>query len=125
MPRDHNPQPRDCGHCDGTGWVWVAEAYALHAHPVPTAEQAAARGADLAVLTAKASASRAAVLASVYPCKHCNTALFYRWAGGHLDTGHDRGRCGECIDVTGRGTRRRRAAPAEPEPVGADRKDLF
>ncbi len=123
MPRDYNPPGEDCSHCGNIGWVFVADAYAERMHPVPTAVQAKYLDTDLQLLAARVGAARAAAADSVYPCKRCNTDLFYRWAGGHLDSKHDRGSCDECCDLAGRRPRRR-PAPA-PDAVGTDRKDLF
>lgn len=62
----------------------------------------------------------AALLNSVYPCRVCKPAAFFRWAGGHFAADHDAGSCPDCA-TPGQTRRRapaRTAASHEPPPVG-------
>lgn len=103
-----------CEKCDGHGWRTVKEDYAVRTarrplhldSPNPDDRQRAS-----AIYEAAIGAARN----SVYPCRECNSSLFYRWAGGHLESTHDRSACVECQQP-----RKGRYTPKEPrEP------DLF
>lgn len=62
---------------------------------------------------------RAALLNTVYPCKTCQPTLFYRWAGRHLDSDHDRQSCVECKALDPTTFRRGKAkAPGRMEIEG-------
>lgn len=93
--------------CDG-GWRWVQLPYAEHlaAKPDGTVDHA----------------TLAAFLNSVYPCRTCHPAAFYRWAEGHFARDHDAAACDDCRDAA-KGRRRsigRPASPARPSdpPIG-------
>lgn len=116
-PLDERPRGERCDQCAGTGWVQVKAAYAVHLFPDPTHAQLAGltEGEAQAVNDATAERRRFA-LDSVYPCRECAPAMFFRWAGGHFKMGHDPGSCTECIEVTGHrrpGARR----PSKPRPI--------
>lgn len=105
---------KGCDRCDG-GWRTVTEGYVDRLAPIPTA-------LDLAPFTEEEQGAilylngvkRAALRDSVYPCSDCNSSAFYRWAGGHLEANHDRGRCLECVELDkARGHRRSRSAPRD------------
>lgn len=86
-----------CGKCHGVEWVWVTPSYPFTQVPDPTAELLAQIPAEAhAALAAQVDLARRAAAASVYPCRACNSALFYRWRGGHLASDHDRADCPEC-----------------------------
>jgi hypothetical protein len=104
---------RDCeGGCVG-GWKEVQEAYAL---------QEAAKAGDPG--DPRYEAALAAARNTVYPCRICNKAAFFRWAGGHLDPEHDRSTCGECLEAGApsghRKQHRKGGGNAEPPPPGDD-----
>lgn len=87
----------NCGKCHGVGWAWVGRSYPLEQVPDPTAELLAQIPAEAhARVVQQVELQRRAAAASVYPCRACNSALFYRWRGGHLDSEHDRAHCAEC-----------------------------
>lgn len=95
----------DCA-CEGTGWRRVQPAYAL---------QVAARYGEPG--TQRHTAALESARNTVYPCKDHNTAVFFRWAGGHYEPDHDRGNCGECIEAGAPAARRpRRPGREEPPP---------
>lgn len=102
----------DCG--EGHGWKHVQEPYA-----VQQAERAGEPG------TAEYAAALAAARNTVYPCRTCNKAAFFRWAGRHWLPDHDVASCGECIEAgrpapNGRKAGRRRPATEEPPPPPTD-----
>lgn len=112
--------PTACA-CEG-GWVRVHAGYAERRHPDPTPPEAGASSEVMAVYEhqlANVSGRRAATAETYYPCKHCNQSAFYRWAGGHWDSGHDTARCDECHGTTTRVGRRRTEAAA-PAPARTD-----
>lgn len=117
MPTDPKDDPLaedegPCTRCD-RGWITVKASYAVHLFPDPTMEQLADLDDDQqAGLWYTIEASRAAARNSVYPCRRCNRVMFYRWAEGHLATGHDALRCSECIEVMGGKRAAARAAKA-------------
>lgn len=60
----------------------------------------------------------AALLNSVYPCRVCKPAAFFRWVGGHFASDHDVANCPDC---TVPGQRRRTPARTRTDgtpPVG-------
>lgn len=89
-PRPDGPCPR----CDGARWVLVTPVYAERLAPVP--DVAGLPDDQAAALLREAHARRAALTDSWYPCRDCNRAQFFRWAGGHLASDHDRAACDEC-----------------------------
>lgn len=123
---------RGCDRCDH-GWRGVTQAYVDRKAPMPGPLDAAmvdvegmAEAHEL--LIAEVTARRAALAGSVYPCKDCLPATFYRWAGGHFDLNHDTAGCPECQEIIGhrRGGRRR---PAQRDlvrdgPAPLPRRDL-
>lgn len=119
---DDPPRTGPCTRCDGTKWVQVKPAYALHLVPDPepgllaicTPEQAA-------LLHAEVEQRRAAARDSWYPCRDCNPGPFFRWAAGHWNKDHDVASCAECIDALG-GSRAARAQHTVPETP--ERRDL-
>lgn len=97
-----------CGKCHGVGWVWVGRSYPLEQVPDPAADLLAQIPAEThAELARQVDLARKAAAASVYPCRACNSNLFFRWREGHLASDHDRGGCPEC-----QGTPRRRRVHA-------------
>lgn len=115
---------RNGGRCAGSGWVQVTPAYAEKLFPMPpqpsleTQDQAA----EWAAIAKGVESRRKAAADSWYPCKDCNGAVFYRWAGHHLESGHARSGCPECelaAELSGRPARKRdqyTPAPAGPLP---------
>lgn len=113
----------DCAPCDGSGWRRVQAKYAEH-----QASLKVPRELDVEWTAAHEKAWRSAyetALNSVYPCKDCNTEMFWRWANGHLDREHDRASCAECIALgvpgskkrhSGRSSRAADRPPPTPEP---------
>lgn len=81
--------------CDN-GWIWAAPEYVDH------------------VVGATQHTERA-VANSVYPCSQCQPELFHRWAGGHLEPGHDPG-CAECKQTKPGRRRRRPTAHVDEQP---------
>lgn len=128
MPTENDPLAEDegpCTKCVG-GYVEVKPAYALHQYPDPTMDQLAALDHDpaaVAALWAQVETSRQAALNSVYPCRRCNPALFFRWAGGHLVLNHDMVNCQECVEAMGGKRAAARAARAFPD-TPTPRRDL-
>lgn len=120
MPTDNDPLAEEegpCVRCEG-GWVQVRPEYAVHRFPDPTMEQlAGADDATRAAMWRTVECSRAAARNSVYPCRRCRPEAFYRWAGGHLDAGHDVLACSECIELmTPRRASRARRTPVTTTP---------
>lgn len=125
MATENDPLAEDEGPCTRCehGWVQVQPAYAVHQYPDPTMEQLDGLTAgEAAVVWATVEANRAAALKSVYPCRRCNRAMFFRWAGGHFTFGHDPLRCDECIEAMGGKRAAQRAAKAYGDLT--PRKDL-
>lgn len=121
------PPPGPCRRCEGTGWVQVQDAYAVHLYPDPTLEQLAGLDDTAAdEVVAQVQLQRAAAANSVYPCRDCNPPMFFRWAGGHFKLGHDYAKCDECIEVLGGRRAARRAVNHLPEqtPVTTPRRDI-
>jgi hypothetical protein len=88
--------------------VDVLPSYAVHMHPDPTLEQLAALGEEAqAELWADLGRKRRAAENSVYPCRQCAPALFFRWAGGHFGLHHNAAECDECIELLGKRAARR------------------
>lgn len=127
VPTDQDPLAEDegpCTRCTG-GWIDVQPSYATHLFPDPTMEDLdGLDDATVAVVWARIEGSRRAALNSVYPCRRCNRAMFFRWADGHLKFGHDALRCPECIEVMGGKRAAARAAKALDLTGAAPRKDL-
>ncbi len=97
-----------CSKCHGGRWVPVLPSYATHMHPDPTMEQLAVlTEAEQDTLWAELGAKRAAAENSVYPCRQCAPALFFRWAGGHFGLHHNTAECEECIELLGKRAARR------------------
>lgn len=67
--------------CEG-GWREVTDVYAEHL-----------AGGD--------SVQLAALRNSVYPCKACKPAQFFRWVQGHYGPGHEPEACDACKDSLG------------------------
>lgn len=89
------PDPEFEHVCDD-GWVWVTASYAM-------ARATADEG------------SHAALMNTVYPCKHCRPAQFYRWAHGCYGVDHDAFNCPEC-QAAGTSGRRRARGPLRSVP---------
>lgn len=84
------------------GWVSPPPSYIDHYSPLPTRpDPDASPGvvAEFEKLLVEVNARRAAHENTVYPCKTCRPAAFYRWAGGHFAVGHDASDCSQCVDV--------------------------
>lgn len=97
---------RGCDRCE-FGWRTVSDSYPERLVPTP---DLSGLPPDLAAVARRdIEARRASLAGSVYPCKECQPTLFYRWAGGHLASKHDRGDCEECQEIA-RGKRPSRAA---------------
>lgn len=129
-----------CARCEH-GWVEVTAAYVDRKAPWPAplaAELMSEEGMQeaYAALVASVAQRRASLARSVYPCRECQPAAFYRWAQGHNDPNHDRMNCAECRELDGRrgkgrasSQRRERdllregPSPA-PVPAAAHRRDL-
>lgn len=121
-----------CGNpkCDN-GWVAVGDAYVTRVAPEPTLPEGEGPEMDaIRKATVLAwQAQRAAAAETVYPCKACQPALFFRWCEGHLDPAHDRFECDDC-DTPGHGRTRRKgttrslAAPTPPAPEIPTRADI-
>lgn len=111
-----------CTRCD-QGMVQVRPAYAEHLYPDPTAEQVAGLTAEqLAGVWARIEERRAAARWSFYPCRTCRPTQFYRWVGGHMDSGHNPTTCAECVELMGGARAAARAARAYADLT--PRKDL-
>lgn len=111
------------------GWVQVLPSYADTHAPEP--ELPEGDGPELEALRQKLIAewrSRQASLRETwYPCRECNSRLFRRWAGHHLESDHDRSEC-EICETPKPHSRRRRERPnslAIPEPPPDDRQEQF
>lgn len=114
--------PGPCTRCDGSRWVQVKPAYALHLVPDPDPQLLAiCTPEQAAVVWAEVDAQRGAARDSWYPCRDCNPRQFFRWAEGHWNKDHDVTNCAECIDALGGKRAARRAAAAMSPP---ERKDL-
>lgn len=105
------------------GWITVRAEYVDRIVPDPEhvpddPEAAAAIEAEIARL-------RKLHAGDVYPCRHCQPNLFFRWADGHHEPGHE---CAECASLrTGRKRSRSRPERSEdppPAPELPERKDL-
>lgn len=112
-----------CETCGGGGWVLVQEGYVDRLAPVPD------RAIDLTddvydALVAANAARRAALARTVYPCKECRPAQFFRWAAGHFAGDHDRTACDECRDGRVTSGRRRRRGGHEQPPLPEPPPDL-
>lgn len=110
------------GRCGGVGWVQVTAAYAEKLFPLPPAAtlEDADHAAAFAALAEAVERRRRAAADSWYPCRECEPSLFYRWAGRHLDSKHDRAGCAECSledEEKRRRPRTERAAPAHAAPA--------
>lgn len=113
-PLDDTPPAgrTDCrkgGRCDGSGWVQVQPAYAAQQHPYPPNPELDATDEELAEhgrLVRRTDVLRGQVADSYYPCKSCNEAAFFRWAGGHHRPDHDQSACPECVELIHRPRRR-------------------
>lgn len=118
MPTDNDPLAEDegpCTRCDG-GWVQVQPAYAVHQYPDLSAEQLDGLPPEaVELLVGSIDLMRYAALNSVYPCRRCRPAMFFRWAGGHFKFGHDIATCPECIEVLGGRRAARRVAAHLPD----------
>lgn len=125
MPTENDPLAEETGPCTTCerGWVTVKPGYALHLYPDPTMEQLADLDEEQqAKLWATTEEHRRAAANSVYPCRRCRPAMFYRWAGGHFRPGHDPLACDECTELMGGKRAAQRAARALP--VTTPRRDL-
>lgn len=96
------------GRCDGKGWVWVTEEYAIGQAPMPTEEwfsehpHVSREGVERSVME-----RRAALMNTGYPCKACQPTRFFRWVGGHFASDHDAASCAECAEGASVPLRRR------------------
>lgn len=111
-----------CALCGGNRYVFVLDGYVDQQAPLPVHELGQS-DEEFSALHAEAVAKRSALSNTVYPCRECAPAAFMRWAGGHLDPGHEAGACDECRRANaprhGGGSRRRgRGADPLPEPPG-------
>jgi len=114
-----------CGRCDGHGWVQVQPQYAVDLFPDPTAERLALLNDEQqAAAWEHVRVMRAAAAESVYPCKACRPTLFFRWAGGHLGSGHDAASCTECIEALGVRGAKSAARGRTTVPTTPNRKDI-
>lgn len=110
-------EPAMCS-CE-SGWIVVPPSYAEHMHPLPQQPEVGATAEAMILYqhqTERVLMSRASAMNSVYPCKRCRPAKFERWAGGHLDSGHDLHHCEVCKDAAGTTKRERRSRPRQVEP---------
>lgn len=127
MPTENDPlaEAEAPCRCDG-GWVQVRPAYALHLYPDPPADVVADLPAEAhQELLRQLDLKRKAATNSWYPCRVHRPALFYRWVGGHLSTGHDVAACDECIQhLGGRRAARRALAHLPDTPTTEQRRDL-
>lgn len=90
MKECENPR---CEH----GWIKSADDYGEKVYPGPTAEQLGRLSdEDRVALEIHTSAIQQALSDSMYPCKICRPAQFWRWQGGHWRSNHDRSSCDEC-----------------------------
>ncbi len=110
-----------CDHCEG-GWVKVADDYGQKIHPGPSAETLEGMAEkDRERLLRLTESIQATISNSVYPCRHCNEAAFWRWRGGHLESAHNRGTCDVCTPSRPRGRSPvMDPGPSEPERARAD-----
>lgn len=86
----------------------VSRRYVDHYVPMPAdlpldADEDAQKAYDAAVRRALDERERR--YSSVYPCKACRVAEFFRWAGGHWDSNHSRLACEECRPANARARR--------------------
>jgi hypothetical protein len=105
---------RNCLACEGDGWVQIAAGYAERVVPDPSS--ARLESVDAGTQTEmwdRTYARREFAARSVVPCKVCRPELYVRWAGGHLDRGHNESACDSCS-----GPRPHRRVPE------TDRRDL-
>lgn len=90
-PEKAGPGPNGCrsgGLCDGSKWMLTKPAYAERL----AKEKAEERGITDPDLIEEL-ARRMRRYSFAYPCRACNTAMFLRWLGGHLDAEHDQRDC--------------------------------
>ena len=122
-----------CEPCSGSGWRQVQAKYAEHQADLKVPQPEDRERTELEQRQWRSAYATA--LNTVYPCKDCNAALFWRWANGHLERDHDRAACIECttLGVSGskkkHGGRSTRAAdqpppPSEPPPAHDDLESL-
>lgn len=108
-----------CERCE-FGWRHVGAEYAERLFPEPDVSNLDPTAAAQRV--AVVGAQRAGVLNSVYPCKNCRPADFFRWAEGHYASDHDRGACGECAEIAENPRRKAKGKAVEyvPDPDGRE-----
>lgn len=107
-----------CDKCDH-GWCSVSETFVEKSYPMP--EPDGMTEAEHTEAVRQCQLKRSSARDTVYPCKTCQPALFFRWVGGHLEKDHERGSCDECSDRSPTRRRGRRRAPEtepDPEPPG-------
>lgn len=113
----------ECTACDSSGWRQVTAKYAEHQanlkYPQPEDRERTEAEQQLW------DTARATAMNTSYPCKVCNTSVFWRWANGHFDREHDRAACPECATPKGARPRSHRAVdrpppPSEPPPAYDD-----
>ena len=115
-----------CERCD-FGWRWVQPEYAERVVPMPDLpvlddRSSVAEIEHVEKVTSDVVIGRAGVTNSVYPCKVCQSDLFFRWAARHLDSKHNVGACSECMDLR---KHRRSFERRGPKPIEATpRRDL-
>lgn len=115
------------GKCHGTRYVEVQPGYAEQEHPDPDPDLLAPLDDhQRELLLWQVHLQRTAAANTVYPCRACAPAVFFRWVGKHFAADHDRGSCDECIEALGgRQPRRLSHAGIGPKPlVVPERKDL-
>lgn len=111
---------RGCERCDG-GWVTVKAGYVerLAPWPAPLPADLAADPEMVAaheLLVEEVRVRRASLANTVYPCRECQPAAFFRWVGGHLERNHDRLACAECRELDSR----RGSRKSEPRDLVRD-----
>jgi hypothetical protein len=108
-PEDYarGPGQRPAHRCD-RGWVQVTAAYIDKQYPRPDPPDTD----DLEVLDlydkqcVDIDLRRKAAANTVYPCRVCRPADFFRWLNGHTASDHDKDTCTECSGITRRAGRR-------------------
>lgn len=108
---------RGCDRCE-FGWRTVSPGYPAAQVPMPDLSglpEDLREVAEREVLT-----RRAGLVGAVYPCKECQTALFFRWAAGHLESKHDEENCEECSEIR-RGKKPSGLSLAAPGPPVSER----
>lgn len=122
---------KGCQRCDA-GWVEVTQSYVDRIAPIPELQLGADPDVHEAIV-AEVMTRRASLANTVYPCRDCQPAAFYRWAGGHLERNHDRAKCDECSELDARSSSRGRGGrhrdllhdgPTPPVPTAPPRADL-